>query len=721
MEPDNKKDSPLKAGILSRIGWASALIGLLLLQGWFLISWFKTDTRPLAWDESIHAQLAFDFMDRFSSEGLKGFFKPAYFNYPPLYHITLGLAVNRVKDVTHSGPLVNYFYLVMLVLSVFLIADLLMGKWAAFTSAFLVSSYPIVIYISHYPMVDLALTAWVTLGFYFLIKSEDFKNPRWSILFGLALGLGMLTKWTALAYLLGPLLWSMGRAFLKKRVKWFFLSMFLFGIVSLPWYIYNFIPVTLRIIKLCSLPSAGGVTLGMLNWMWYPLALLEQMNLFFVLLFIPGLIVAFFKPKARPVLLWFLVSEGLFSLIRNHNSRYTMPVLPAAAILSVMWLPKDRKSIFIGLNTLILAVLILFQLNIPVMGRAGVWKNSFQLFPLYPPIREDWKHSEIIQKIQDLRDKKSPFSKIVTVSNAPYFHSTTLNASCRAKPIPALNFEGPSKTRWLEFTEFILVKTGDLGPGFTLGTVGACAKFLADPPDWFGQVFKEKGRWPLPDGSSAILYQREPKPIHTVAFDFFNFSMGEMVFDNIDAKDVEIKANLSSKGEFALGKIKKLIIRSGNVEYKDLNFIDVSVKLINPQINIPLFLEDQQLQFLNLETLKLNAKIPTQSFLKYARDNLAWLKDPTMELRDSDISVKGVAFGVPVQVDLSILVQNSLIKTALRKIRIFNSPFPTIFFRSYADRSAPLKRNPDMPFNLDISSIIGEGDGLRISSQEVHD
>jgi hypothetical protein len=59
---------------------------------------------------------------------------------------------------------------------------------------------------AHYTYLDYALTAWIALGAALLLATDGFRRTGYSILFGAALGLGMLTKWTPVMFLAGPFL-----------------------------------------------------------------------------------------------------------------------------------------------------------------------------------------------------------------------------------------------------------------------------------------------------------------------------------------------------------------------------------------------------------------------------------------------------------------------------------------------------------------------------------
>lgn len=691
------------------------LLLIIGLNGVTLVQFSSKDLRPNAWDESIHTRVAFDYQERIADEGFLSVLKPAYFNYPPLYHLTLIPFLGIPADVADAGPLVNFFYLIFLVLGVFLLGDQILGRIPGLTAAFLVTCYPVIIYLMHLTMIDVALTAWVTWAMLCLVKSENFSQRSWSLAFGLVLGLAMLTKWTALAYVLAPMAVAGFNAIRQKNKKWFFASVVIFAVVAGPWYLTNLIPALARISHGAGMQPASGIILDKwLNWMWYPLALFKQINLFFVLLFIPGLFAVYWKPKLWPLVLWFLGSLVIFSIFTNRNIRYTMPALPAVALLSVAWVPLFRKGTFLIVNLGIAAFFIFFHW---VPGEA----KTFFVGPVEMPVvgrvhpeTGSWKHHEIIDEIQQRKNPSKAFTRIIMVSNAPYFHSTSINITSRVRGITDFSFRGPSKRRFFEFADFILLKTGNLGPGFTAGTVGEVASTIENPPQWFNSVFKIVKKWDLPDGSQAVLFQADPDPMNIADVGLFNLELDELKLPRIVASGVKLIATPDSKESLKLGRLAGLKIHCKKVIYKEFEFLNVNINLTRPQINLPLFLESGEIQLLSLDRLGVQAESPSTPLIQYLERKAKWLKDLQLVLDGPKIKLKSNAYGIPLDVQADIRVENRLLKTKLEQVKILKIPFPLFILRSLTDQRVSLNPNRETPFFIDINQIEGHKDNLKI-------
>ena len=132
--------------------------------------------------------------------------------YPPLTY-WLVLPFYYLFGVSEDiAVLVNFIFLSILVLSIYGLGSQIYNKNVGLLSAFFVAMFPLIFGMTRQFYLDFPLTAMVTLAIYLLIRTENFTNNKYSYLFGLSLGLGMLTKWTFLIFITGPLLYVFYRS-----------------------------------------------------------------------------------------------------------------------------------------------------------------------------------------------------------------------------------------------------------------------------------------------------------------------------------------------------------------------------------------------------------------------------------------------------------------------------------------------------------------------------
>jgi 4-amino-4-deoxy-L-arabinose transferase-like glycosyltransferase len=125
--------------------------------------------------------------------------------YPPLVHLTAAGFYKLFGVSMDVAAMSTSLYLAVLLLAVYGLGERLAGPWVGLLSAFVVSMFPIVFSMSRYLYVDLALTAMVALNVCLLLRTDRFRHKGYSLLYGLSLGLGLLTKWTFVAFTAAPL------------------------------------------------------------------------------------------------------------------------------------------------------------------------------------------------------------------------------------------------------------------------------------------------------------------------------------------------------------------------------------------------------------------------------------------------------------------------------------------------------------------------------------
>ncbi len=154
-------------------------------------------------NEAIHVTNAMDLWRAWAARDgytlrqivLTYYWPPGFYIWPaPLY---------RWLGVSHAAMVTaNLGHLAVLLLSVYALAAALSDRWGGALAAAIVATYPSIVgnLMRYEPSV--AVTAWVTLGTYCLLRSRGFSDRRWSLGFGLACGAGLLMDRLSLAVFL---------------------------------------------------------------------------------------------------------------------------------------------------------------------------------------------------------------------------------------------------------------------------------------------------------------------------------------------------------------------------------------------------------------------------------------------------------------------------------------------------------------------------------------
>jgi 4-amino-4-deoxy-L-arabinose transferase-like glycosyltransferase len=186
------------------------IIVLLFLFSFHVINnwiWAVSNVTLLGWDRSSHLAKTLIYDDILQHINIRTIFTALTWpwNRPPLPFLSVVPFYRFFGTSTDIALMSNCVFLAILLLSVYGIGRMLHNRKVGLFAAFLVSFYPILFAISRLSYVDYALTAMVSLSIYLLLKTEGFRNRRWSLVLGLGLGLGLLTKWPFIAFAGAPL------------------------------------------------------------------------------------------------------------------------------------------------------------------------------------------------------------------------------------------------------------------------------------------------------------------------------------------------------------------------------------------------------------------------------------------------------------------------------------------------------------------------------------
>lgn len=137
--------------------------------------------------------------------------------YPPLtYQVTL--IAYGMLGVGPLTPVASFFpFLAILGLSMYGIGVNLGGRPLGWACALVTLGAPVVLEHARTYFIDLPATAMLALSVLSLSRSRDFTDRRWSLLFGVSMALGVLTRWTHLLFMLPMLAYTTGRTLHRAR------------------------------------------------------------------------------------------------------------------------------------------------------------------------------------------------------------------------------------------------------------------------------------------------------------------------------------------------------------------------------------------------------------------------------------------------------------------------------------------------------------------------
>ncbi|HRY28776.1 MAG TPA: glycosyltransferase family 39 protein [Elusimicrobiota bacterium] len=677
---------------------------LLALWGWhvlLLTTWLHRDQRPLQWDDAVHASTAWDYKEAARSFSLFDLLRtpprPGHPPYPPLVHYGIAsfLAVSQGIGVPmeDAATWVNLVFIGILILGAWLLASTWWGNTAGLCAAVLVSLAPPVLMHSRDILVDVALASWVVMTYALWMKSAAFTKRKITFLLGLVFAGGLLTKWTFPVYVL-PVLAAAVRAAAKPKDDSIRRSL-LYGagvafILAAPWYAVNAFTVLPRLIGVASQGSLEGdpAVLSLSSWVWYLKLLPQQLSWPGLLLCLGGVAWIFYRrlPGRGRLAVWFFVGYLVWSAVSNKNDRYFLPVL--------LVLPLSASALPYRIPQASALAAVLFSAWF-TWGPAG---SAFAL----PPAAQSWPLEEIISAAAQDRDPAAPFSILTVVSNHQYLNGNNLRWTAQKtgvldKIVPRTKLQSLGR-----LSEFVLVKTGDLGPVYSIGRTLSAREEIFQPDGWFTRSFDVRRRWSLPDGSEAILYRRrEPEASREGGL-----SMETVASLAADAElrrfSMDVEPSARRGGEYACR------LRAGQVSFGGITLRDVDVTLDGAQTGK----DDQgKTRLLRLRRVHVSsARFFESDAAAFFRTKIKNLEDASVVfLSDRRIALSGRAAGIPLYAEVAVRYSSErefpILSGRILKLKAAGLPLPVFLLGPRRTVALELKPHPGLPFELTLAGL----------------
>ena len=501
------------------------LLGALItLLGAVMVVWVRLDQRPPAWDHANHLERAFNCYRILSEPGHDRFREivDATAFYPPLVPCATGLLYFLFPASPLTAQAVMLTYLGIALVAVFALSRRWWGTDAGLLAAFFLGTAPFVVFSLTNYQLDLPLMSMVAVTLYVLVRTDHFSRTRESLALGLVFGLGMLTKPPFAAYVLPPLLWAVWPALRApdrgRRLGRLALALVIGTTVAISWYGPRLLGLPMQISARSFKQAAESGypdVLSAAGLLFYPRVLQPQFGILAGLLLIWGLIVVR-RDRVTRAFLWLasIVPFVMFSLIQNKNLRYTMPILPAIALVTaagVHALPPQWRR---GITWACVAVGLL-QVSTAAFSIPTPVRVPGLLLPLVvgqPPSREDWRHEQILADLS--RETGGAPARVAVVPNYNFFSVSTLRYEAVRRRLPFDMTRAWSDTPF--GIDFVVLKTGSQGPSFSVARPTRIMKAFDGDDPYLAEVFPLVHAYPLPDGSTAMVRARRITPLTSV-------------------------------------------------------------------------------------------------------------------------------------------------------------------------------------------------------------
>jgi len=486
--------------------------------------WLYLDQRPFAWDESIHYMGALGYYKILQQGGVDIFKNLLYLSdfYPPFTEFIGGCLFLITRPCPDAAAFLDVFLICGIIWLLFLIGRRAFGKETGILAGYFFAAASAVVIQSKVFMLDISLAFFVTFGFYAFYASENFLHRRWVITYGVVLGLALLNKWSAVFFLgfspLLPALIATCQRHGKRRQIWLhvLLAFFLAGLIAGPWYVVHFF-------KLIKNTSGYIYARGVLEndppltspaaWFYYLGSIFRQTSVPLGLLIFAGVgWLMLRKRHAFWMAIWLGVPYLILTLIRNKDHRYIIPLLPLLCLAGASWIQILRQPLKQRLLWC-LAVTALLQMTYCHLGQNLGWFHFLTRIKIaglpfidsWAPDTRRWPLGAILADVETLGKALGRRPVLRVIPDHSRFSRVTFALE---QTQLQTNVQLSSTSNWPMFTDFAVTKTRSLGLPFNVAKPRCIHLALQIEARAENPRFELLRKYPLPDGSQALLYGR---------------------------------------------------------------------------------------------------------------------------------------------------------------------------------------------------------------------
>jgi len=594
-----------------------ALVG----AGWLALAlaltvWLAMDRRPPEWDYANHLERAVHCAQDLGRGDWRAIVERSSF-YPPLVPCAAGLLYRLAPSDAAAAQAVILLFLGLGMAATYLLARDVAGSTAGVAAAWIFGSAPFVLYMALRFQLDLPLAAVVALALVAIRRTDRFTRRPASLVAGIACAAGMLVKPTFALYVAAPIVWVLARERSRRSLLGAGLAVGVAATLSLPWYgprLFG-LPMQLanRSVKNAALEGKPE-TLTSASLGFYPAWLLPQLGLLAVALLLAGLVIAVMRRHGFAIVA-FAAPFVVCLLVRNKDLRYTLPLLPAAAVLAGMAagaLPSRAR----------LPVLVVLGL----VGAAQVGSTAWELPPPFylpglavpsvlpsPAMRDDWRQRDVLRAIA--ADGGGRPATVSVVPNHQFFSVSNFRYYAVRDGLP-LRFVRAWDGVPLGI-DYIVLKSGAIGPTWTAEKIERATAELGRNPS-LARVYPVVGDFRLPDGSSATLRVRRVPDGVTATPERLARTLETSLRQQVGtvARDVDnLAVRLEYDADIVHGRVKQVEIAAdaatlGELKHPDAATLRVRhLKLVAEDVLVnPFSLEaDERATVLNVGRLRLSS------------------------------------------------------------------------------------------------------------------
>jgi len=324
--------------------------------------------------------------------------------YPPLVPGITAVLYAVAGRSYETAMATQMLFLGLLVYGTWALGNRLLGTPVGLVAGLMLMAAPGIRLNAEEYMLDLPLAAMVVVAVWALLSTDGFVRRDRSLVFGVLVGLGMLTKWTFFLFLALPVILVLASGLaasskdsVSRGRRWgnAALALLAGGLVAAPYYL-PILPILIN----KTIVHAGGAADGFAS-PFTPAAALYHVEALPRTLFgwpltittAAGILGFLWRGQetrwARTLLLtWALSLYAIFTfVVVNKQSRYLLPWIPILLLMAAGGLVTLWRNAAAGRALLAMGMLVL----LPVTGLAGSWRTAD---------RGDWNIRPLVARLE---------------------------------------------------------------------------------------------------------------------------------------------------------------------------------------------------------------------------------------------------------------------------------------------------------------------------------
>lgn len=533
--------------------------------------WTLRDRTPPPWDPADHIRYAYDYYRLLARADFSGFASELFTTrhyYAPFVHLVSAVVFLILGASKLTGIGVNLLSLAALLWAVASISRRLYSTTNGSVSsaplalsvlpALLAACYHFSAWLLHDAFLDFPLTAVVTVSFALLIRADDFRVRRNALWFAVAAGIGMLVKQTFAFFLVLPAIYVLIRVLRtrdRRAILNLALALAVLTLIAAVWYgphLQDVIAIYRENQHAAANENEAPLFTFDSNFFYVHALISMQIQLPLAVIFAIGLVYSLVRCRNKSLILYLWILSGIvsFAMVANKDVRYTVPILPAVALLSVCWLREFRprpanvkttRRAAAALKTALVAAIAtwalvsFFNAQWPKPGwgtaidtpryRWMVFARNYYGFD-HRPLDDDWSVSEIVRAVANFRKQDSMASGaspagqsppvLGVVVNLPYLNPSSVALYARwltnERAGPALIdvrwVIEPSMIERIDDCDYVLVRTGLDKADWVAPVERNVERLMLENPNQFTRL----ASFPIPlNDSEAVVYTREKR------------------------------------------------------------------------------------------------------------------------------------------------------------------------------------------------------------------